>query len=213
MNFRQSAWMSIILAIAAAGSFVTTHAWQSPSASQADLGPGCPSKPCSKIECCRALGTWLGMSPAQLKKIQSVDPTFAEESTKLERSLFEERQKLANLFDSEEATAEGIQQQVEKVIAADNALERRVASHLIALRPHLSSEQRARLYGRCAQGIREAGGCRWRCEATSGPVEPPCGRQGDRAEYGDRPGKEAPPKSPPCQQDRQAPRVEPGEPD
>jgi hypothetical protein len=213
MNFRKCAWMAIILGAAAAGSFVTTYAWQSPPASQAELGPGCASKPCGKIECCRALGSWLRMSPAQLKKIQSVDPAFAEESTKLERSLFEERQKLANLFDSEEATAEAIQQQVEKVIAADSALERRVASHLIALRPHLSSEQRGRLYGRCAQGIREAGGCRWRCEATSGPAEPPCGRQGDRAGHGDRPGKDAPPGSPPCRQDRQEPEDEPDEQD
>jgi Spy/CpxP family protein refolding chaperone len=193
MNIRKYTVAFFVLAVAAAGSFVATHAWQSPSSTSAG-DSGCTSKPCS-MECCRALADWLGMSPEQAKKIQTIDATFAEESTKLERALFDERQKLAALFDREDATAEAIQQQVEKVIAADNALERRVAAHLVALRPHLTAEQRAKLYKRCAQGVREAGGCRWRCATASGPAgcagpsqEKPCEHgSGGSSEAGTKP--------------------------
>ena len=178
MKTYQYVAVGLILVAVAAGSFVATQAWQTPAPKQpAADEPAGSSKPCGEMECCRSLASWLGMSPEQTKEIRNIDATFPEDSTKLERALFDERQKLADLFDSPDATAEAIQQQVERVITANNALERRVADHLLALRPHLTAEQRAKLYRRCAQGIREAGGCRWRCAASAPTESQGCGRK------------------------------------
>lgn len=173
MTPRKYTAVLIITGAAAVGSFMATHAWQPPvqGPPAAPGAVGCTSKPCGNAECCRSLGGWLRMPPDQLKQIQGIDPTFTEASAKLERTLYEERQRLADLFDDPDATAEDIQQQVERVITADNTLERRVAAHLLALRPHLTAEQRSTLFERCAQGIRQAGGCRWRCGMTTCPAD------------------------------------------
>ena len=196
MNLRKYTVAATIIGAAAAGSFVATHAWQPPAQSRpaAGDGVGCASAPCGKVECCRSLAGWLRMPPEQSKQIRSIDPAFFEDSTKLEQTLYEERQRLADLFDDQNATVEAIQQQVERVISADNALERRVSAHLLALRPHLTAEQRAKLFERCAQGIRQAGGCRWRCGITTCPADDAgCGK-------GDQPPDER--RVPPGRRDR-----------
>ena len=140
-------------ALCTLGSFVGTYAWQS----RPDQSPPIeqPSRPAD------VLGGWLRLMPEQIELIAGVDPTFADESAALEAALEAEREKLAEMFEDADATDEAITQQVETVIAAHDRLERRVAQHLLALRPHLTDEQRSRLFERCAQGIREAGGWRW----------------------------------------------------
>lgn len=148
----------VLAAFAAVGGFVATQAWQPAPAADPTTAAPC-AMPCSQGTCCKALVGWLNLSLEQTKQLSGIDSAFTEESRPLEDALFAEREKLAALFESAEATNESIQQQVDKVIAAGNALERRVAAHLLALRPYLNDDQRARLYQRCAKGIREAGGC------------------------------------------------------
>jgi len=151
----------VLAAFAAVGGFVATQAWQPVPAASSPATPPC-AVPCSQGTCCKALVGWLNLTREQTERLAGIDSAFTEESRRLEDALFAEREKLAALFESAEADDETIQQQVEKVIAAGNALERRVAAHLLALRPHLNDDQRTRLYQRCAKGIREAGGCqRW----------------------------------------------------
>jgi len=99
VNLRKYTVAVTIIGAAAAGSFVATHAWQPPAPSRpASTEVGCASKPCGNVECCRALAGWLRMPPEQTKQIQGIDPAFVEESTKLERMLYEERQELAELL-------------------------------------------------------------------------------------------------------------------
>ena len=136
------------------GSFVATYAWQSQPTEQQ------PSEQLSRPA--RVLGGWLRLMPQQVERIAGVDPAFADESAQLEATLEAEREKLAAMFEDADATDEAIVQQVETVIEAHDQLERRVAKHLLALRPHLTDEQRSKLFQRCAKGIREAGGWRWR---------------------------------------------------
>jgi hypothetical protein len=163
----------VISVAAAVGSYVATQAWQQPSASPA-AAEARPSAtlPCDVTTCYRALAGWLGLSKEQTKQLEAVDSGFMEECSRMEDSLFAEREKLAELFDDPRAGEDAILKQVDRVIAANGALERRVAAHLVALRPYLTSEQRARLYTRCAKGIREACGCgrqqRWRCGKMGG---------------------------------------------
>ena len=136
------------------GSFVATYAWQQ----RPEQTPPTEKQP----RPADVLGGWLRLMPEQVERIAGVDPTFADESAELEAALETEREKLAEMFEDASATDEAITQQVETVIEAHDRLERRVAKHLLALRPHLTDEQRSKLFERCAQGIREAGGGRWR---------------------------------------------------
>lgn len=136
------------------GSFIGTYAWQSQSAVQETSGR--PSHPTD------VLGGWLRLMPEQIERIAGIDPAFVDESAQLEAELETEREKLAALFEDPSATDEAIVHQVEAVIEAHDRLERRVAKYLLALCPHLTDEQRSRLFHRCAKSIREAGDRGWR---------------------------------------------------
>ncbi len=154
MKLMRNSAIAGVFVLCTLGSFVATYAWQSQPAE-----PEMAKQPAEPL---RALCGWLRLMPDQIEKIAGVDPDFAAESADLEAALAVERDQLATLFEDSDATDEVIAQQVEEVIAAHNQLERRVAKHLLALRPHLTDEQRAKLFQRCAKGIREAGGWRWK---------------------------------------------------
>lgn len=53
------------------------------------------------------------------------------------------------------ATDQDILDQVERVIAAQDTLERRVAQHIVAVRGHLTPDQQKRLLGLCAKQVRK----------------------------------------------------------
>ncbi|NQT86856.1 periplasmic heavy metal sensor [bacterium] len=109
------------------------------------------------------MGRWLALTPEQTDAIREADPTFDAESATLTSTLSEGRERLALLLESDTTSDTEIGAQVEHVIESHNALERRVARHLLAIRTHLSPEQRGRLMRRCAAGVRRAGrgqGCR-----------------------------------------------------
>ncbi len=173
MNSRHSIVLLIVAAASAAGSFVATHAWQPPATTEPSRAEApCSTMPGCGVGCCKSLASWLGLESAQVRQVEKITKEYSAKRITLESALFAERRKLAELFDSNMATDEQILQHVERVIQADSALERCVVAHLVALRPHLTGKQRARLYRRCAKGVRDAGGCQWR---HAGANKPDCG--------------------------------------
>ncbi len=157
----RNSMLAAVFAACVGGSFVMTYAWQAPPVRRgADAEPSQPDQ---------ILGRWLRLMPEQARQIAGVDPTFAEESARLQERLEAEREKLADLFEQADATDEAIMEQVEVVIEIHDRLERRVARHLLALRPHLNEQQRSKLFRRCARGIRESGHRGWRHGRGGGP--------------------------------------------
>ncbi|MGE0478963.1 MAG: hypothetical protein AB7Q17_00700 [Phycisphaerae bacterium] len=146
---RGRAWLVVVPLCVLAG-FSATYAWQAQRAVPHAANPA------------DVLGGWLQLLPDEVARLQSVDPSFAVDRTNLERDLATERDRLARLFERPTATDEAVLEQVERTIAVHDALERRVARYLLAVRPHLSDEQRSRLFERCARAVRDAGGWRWR---------------------------------------------------
>lgn len=140
-------WLLILGIAAGLGS---TYAWQTRPTSPAASAPA------------DILGGWLRLPPGQVGALRDVDPEFPADRDELEATLAAERETLAALFEQPDADDGAVLDQVERVVAAHAALERRVARYLLAVRPHLTDPQRARLFERAASGVREAGGWRWR---------------------------------------------------
>jgi len=103
------------------------------------------------------LGRWLDLSAQQAADVAAADPTFDGESDDLAAELHTQREQLAKLLEDPTSTDEAIMAQVEKTINAHDALERRVAKHVLAIREKLTPEQQKRLMGLAASGVREAG--------------------------------------------------------
>ena len=108
------------------------------------------------------LACWLKLEAGQAAEVQQVDPSFTEERWTLQRDLDQARTDLALLFEDQDASDETLQKQVEVVIAAHNALERRVAAYLIAVRPHLAPGQQKKLFRLCADRVRQGRARCWR---------------------------------------------------
>ena len=148
---RVQTWLAVA-ALSSLVGFSTTYAWQARRGAQ-------PQQVTNPAD---VLGGWLRLMPGEIEQLRQVDPTFAADRAELEGNLAVERERLAGLFERDSAMDGEVLGQVERAIAAHDALERRVAKYLLALRPHLSAEQRSRLFDRCANGVRKAGGWRWR---------------------------------------------------
>ncbi|MBN1511142.1 MAG: periplasmic heavy metal sensor [Phycisphaerae bacterium] len=125
------------------------------------------------------LARWLGVDAETAAIIHEQDPAFTEDVTALRRELDSARARLAELFENAEASDEQIRAAVDASIAAHNELERRVSEYLIAVRKHLTPDQQKKLFGLCANEIRE---CRKRCQKsgcgagvrTNGACDPTC---------------------------------------
>lgn len=114
---------------------------------------------------------WLGLTDEQAKAVERADPEFTTETDALRADLCEKREALASLLENPQSPKERILGQVEQVIAAQDKLTRRVAEHLVAIRPLLTPEQQKQLMGTCASGVRCAAPCRLRGgEAPSDPA-------------------------------------------
>ena len=108
------------------------------------------------------LAEWLTLTIEQRERIGQLDPRYREVAAELAEVLHQDRQALAELLESDEATDMQILEQVERVIDAHNALERRVAEHLVTMRHALEPEQRQRLGRHAADEVRRGMGQRWR---------------------------------------------------
>jgi len=101
---------------------------------------------------------WLDLSDKETESLDERDPGFARDATELSDALCEARRALANLLEDPATPDDTIRQQVEKIIKAHGALERRATEHLLAIRDHLTPDQQKRLLGFCASVIREGAG-------------------------------------------------------
>lgn len=164
MKSRGRLTLAIVFVGCSLGGFMAAYAWQPGGDRSRDAG--------RDADPLHALGDWLRLLPKQFDEISKVDPAFAVERDEMEAELAAERERLASMFENATASDEAIMAQVEKVIEIHDVLERRVANYLLALRPHLTGEQRARLFERCGKEVRQAAG--WR--RGGGYGGPPPGR-------------------------------------
>jgi len=111
------------------------------------------------------LGDWLGLPTGQCQTLCGIDPGFIREARALAADLREQREGFASLLEDPQSADDAILAQSEKVIAAHNALERRVVRHLLLIRPHLTPAQHQRLMRLCAEGVRR--GPDFRCNGGS----------------------------------------------
>lgn len=105
---------------------------------------------------------WLGLDPATAEKVRELDPSFGADLQALRKAHDDERGKLAELFEKPDVTDAELRNQFEAVIAAGNAVERRVADHLLAVRDHLTPAQQRQLFDLCAEHVRQGRRHRWR---------------------------------------------------
>ncbi|MBK9118469.1 MAG: periplasmic heavy metal sensor [Phycisphaerales bacterium] len=179
MNRSSILYSTLLLLFGGAGSFWATSAWQERQDHQeVSSSEELPDSP---------LTAWLQLSPEQLAAMAGPYAEFVAERKILEEELSRERKKLAELFETDTASDAEILAQVDAVSLAHVKLERRVAEHLLTLRPHLTLDQRARLLGRFAEGVRLSEGQRWRHgrneESTSERGGGPPPGRGGRGRY------------------------------
>lgn len=153
MNSRGRVALIVVFIVCSLGGFMVANAWPPGDADQTRVAR-------SENDPLRALGGWLRLMPDQFAEMSKVDESFTAERDKMEAELAAERERLASMFENESADNDAIMAQVEKVIEIHDRLERRVAAYLLALRPHLTAGQRAKLFKRCGEEVRQAGGRR-----------------------------------------------------
>ncbi len=151
----KSTLLLLVMSVAAGvGSFLATVAARPSSGPATQPAPAAPSS--------SPLGDWLALPSERAQAVETADPGFADASRALSETLAAERERLAAVVEDASSTDAQIREQVERVIAAHSALERRVTEHILALRPHLTAAEQKRLLGLCAQGVRSAARWRWR---------------------------------------------------
>ena len=85
----------------------------------------------------------------QVSILWDKDSEFEADSVLLRDVLLAERTKLLALFEDPKSTDEELLQQIDKLILAHSQIERRIAEHVLVLRPYLTVEQQKWLIGLC----------------------------------------------------------------
>jgi hypothetical protein len=91
----------------------------------------------------------LGLDEEQARILEDKDPEFEASSEKLRNALMTEREKLLSMFENPNSGDEELLQQIEKFISTHSWIERRIAEHVLVLRPYLTIEQQKWLIGLC----------------------------------------------------------------
>jgi len=91
----------------------------------------------------------LRLTDEQIRIGQEQDAQFEADSASLRDTLLRERAKLLAAFEDPAATNDEILAQLDKLILAHGQIERRVAAHVLVLRPHLTADQQKWLIGLC----------------------------------------------------------------
>jgi hypothetical protein len=180
MSRRVSILSAVLVALAGLGAYtatVTTRSTSQPATSSDDAT--------------EALLSWLNASADQRSQLRQADAGFASELKQLKANVAANRAVLASLLEKPEATNDQIMVGLEKVIAANNALERRVAKYLLSVREHLTIEQQRRLLNLCAEEVRHGRGYQWGRQqgGHDTDVQPGRGRHGRGPGGGGPPGR------------------------
>lgn len=91
----------------------------------------------------------LGLNQEQAKLLQEKDPDFETNSMNLRFALMTEREKLVSIFENPDSSDDELLQQIENFISTYSSIERRIAEHVLVLRPYLTIEQQKWLIGLC----------------------------------------------------------------
>ena len=95
------------------------------------------------------LANRLRLTPEQVTLLQENDPNFESESMNLYEDLTAERQNLLLVFENPQSSDEELLQQIDSLISTHSRIERRIAEHVLILRPYLTVEQQKWLIGLC----------------------------------------------------------------
>lgn len=156
----QNLWLVLIAVIAGLGTFALTVAAKPQSRTPDADAP------------MRAALAWAGVPESDQSAIVAHDPAFTEDLAKLRAELAARRSELAAALDDPQTTDQQILARSEAAIAAANAVERRVTSHLLAIRDHLNPDQQRKLFGLCAESVRTGKGNQWRRGQGNGRGRP-----------------------------------------
>ncbi|MEK6799679.1 MAG: periplasmic heavy metal sensor [Planctomycetota bacterium] len=107
------------------------------------------------------LSRWLALDEPAAQVIRELDPGFSDELTGLRTVLDNARTDLAALFERPDVSPDLLRQQAETVIAAHNAVERRVLDYILRVRDHLTPAQQKRLFELCAESVRTCKQRQW----------------------------------------------------
>ena len=121
---------------------------------------------------------YLGASGREPADITRHDPAFDQDLKRLRAAVEDARTTLAALLEKPDASDKAIRDQVEVVITANAALQRRVMEHVLAIRDHLTPAQQRMLLNLCAQGLRQGPGWGWRRGTSGMGGGPPDGNRG-----------------------------------
>jgi hypothetical protein len=107
------------------------------------------------------LSRWLALDDPAAQAIRTLDPGFSDELKGLRNVLDIARADLAALFERTDVSPDLLRQQAESVIAAHNAVERRVLDYILRVRDHLTPAQQKRLFELCAESVRTCRQRQW----------------------------------------------------
>lgn len=107
------------------------------------------------------LARWLGLDDQAARTLRERDPEFSAELQGLRDTLDKARAELADIFERPEVAPDLLRRQAETVIAAHNAVERRVLEYLLAVRDRLTPAQQKRLFELCAENVRTCKQRQW----------------------------------------------------
>ena len=98
----------------------------------------------------------LQLTEDQLTIAAQKDPAFEQEVQQLQSRLLTERQALLSLLESQQEPNGQVSEQIERIITAHNALEKRLISYVVIMREHFTAEQQKRLIGLCQRNCSTA---------------------------------------------------------
>jgi Spy/CpxP family protein refolding chaperone len=131
---------------------------------------------------------WLGASAQQRQELATKDVEFGGELKQLKADLETKRKEFAAALERTDTPGDTILAKLEAMLAADAALQRRIARYLLSVRDHLTPEQQQKVFGLCAEEARH--GRQWRGgRGNSEPAGGGGGGQQGRGRHGWRGGR------------------------
>jgi hypothetical protein len=103
------------------------------------------------------LSEWLELSAVQRRELAQNDPTYDADWAALRDKVGAERDILGTMMQARDAKEAEVLAQVDRVSAAENALQRRITQHVLRLRDGLTTQQQMNLMGLCANAVRGQG--------------------------------------------------------
>ncbi len=125
---------------------------------------------------------WLGLSGDEATTVTEAHKSFRRDMRRLQRRIDIESLELASLIEADETTDEQLLAQFDKVSNAHVAVHKRVAELVLAVRPHLDADPRARFNDMISRHLRGKSGRGGRGKSGRGGHRGPGGRGQDGPE-------------------------------